>query len=308
VAATLAALCAVTIAGLGMAGCTAARHTAAPAPPRPPVVVASFNFPESELLAQIYAQALEHAGVPVRLELDLGPRELVLPALHQGLVDVVPEYLGSALAAVAPGAHLQGASAADEAQALGDALRSWHVAVLPSAPAQDQNGLAVTSQVADRDRLSTVSSLVPVAGSLTLGGPSECPTRPFCLAGLQSVYGLRFARFLPFDAEGQRVAALQQQVVDVAVMFTTDGQLATGKFRLLVDDRHLQPSENVSPLVSERAIGAYGVRVTATLDAISGKLTTADLVFLNWRTGVAGKSAAAEARGWLERHGLVPRS
>lgn len=294
------------VVAVGLAACAGGRRTGVPAPSRPPVVVASFNFPESELLAQIYGQALQHAGVGVRLDLDLGPRELVLPAVHQGLVDVVPEYLGSALAALVPGARLQGATPGDESRALADALRPWHVVVLPAAPAQDQNGLAVTRQEADRDGLGTLSSLAPVAGRLTLGGPSECPTRPFCLAGLQTLYRLRFARFLAFDAEGQRVAALQQGVVDVAVLFTTDGELATGRFRLLVDDRHLQPAENIAPLVSQRAIDTYGDRMTATLDAVSAKLTAADLVFLNWRVGVAGKPVAAEARGWLQRHGLVP--
>ncbi len=98
-----------------------------------------------------------------------------------------------------------------------------------------------------------------------------------------------------------------QQVAAVAVMFTTDGALATGRFVLLTDDRNLQPAENVTPLVSDRALAAYGGRVRDALDAVSLRLTTKELIFLNWRTSVAGKGVASEASGWLQRTGLVPR-
>jgi len=91
-------------------------------------------------------------------------------------------------------------------------------------------------------------------------------------------------------------------------MFTTDGVLATGKFVLLDDDRHLQPSENIAPLASNRAIDTYGTAVTGALETVSARLTSQDLVFLNWRISLGGKDTAAEARGWLERHGLVARS
>ncbi len=290
------------------AACSPAPHGAVPpAPPAAPVVVASFNFPESELVAEIYAQALEHAGVPVRRQLDLGTREMVLPALHQGLVDVVPEYLGSALAALRPGGPAQGATTADELRVLTEALAPWRVTVLAAAPAQDQNGLAVTRQLAGQLGLRAVSDLAAPSPRLTLVGPTECPTRPFCLVGFERVYGLHFAHFQAYDAESQRVTALEQQVADVAVMFTTDGVLATGRFALLTDDRDLQPAENITPLVSQRALAAYGSRVRTALDAVSLRLTTKELIFLNWRIGVAGKDIASEASGWLQRTGLVPR-
>jgi osmoprotectant transport system substrate-binding protein len=188
------------------------------------------------------------------------------------------------------------------------ALRPWHVEVLPAAAAQDQNGLAVTRALAQRLGLRSTSDLARFASTLSLGAPTECPTRPFCLLGFESVYGLHFAKFEPFDAESQRVSALQQQVVDVAVMFTTDGALATGDYVLLADDRNLQPADNVVPVVSARAIATYGPGVETALDAVSAKLTEQNLVFLNWRVTVAGKDSAAEARGWLEREHIVARS
>jgi osmoprotectant transport system substrate-binding protein len=139
---------------------------AAASPGRAPgtaVVVASFNFPESELLAALYALALMQAGIPARLQLGLGPRELVQPALARGLVDVVPEYLGPALASLQPPAGVAMSDPAAVRQELARALSRWPVQVLQPAAAQDQDGLVVTRATAARLRLRTISDLVPVA-------------------------------------------------------------------------------------------------------------------------------------------------
>lgn len=272
------------------------------------VVVASFNFPESELLAAIYGLAIRHAGIPVQLQLDLGPRELVQPALEQGLVDVVPEYLGTALTSLQPHAGVPMSDPAPVRAALARALARWNVQVMTPAAAQDQNGIVVTDATARRLGLSTVSDLRRAAGGLTLGGSPECPDRPYCLPGLRRVYGLRFAGFLPFGTERQRVAALEEGVVDVAVLDTTDGNLATGDLVLLSDDRHLQPVENVVPVITGRAIARYGKRLADAVNAVSAQLTTRALLFLGWRVEVAGNGIQAEARAWLERHGILPRA
>jgi osmoprotectant transport system substrate-binding protein len=300
---------ALIVAGmLVSAACSAGPQSQTPAPkPSSAVVVASFSFPESEVLAEIYAQALEDAGVPVRRELDLGPRELVQPALRQGLVDVVPEYVGSALSSVAPQARVDTRDPEAVRSALERSLSGWGLRVLSPAAASNQNGLVVTRETADRLGLRTISDLRGRDQKLTLGAPPECPTRPYCLQGLRRVYGLRFARVMAFDTETQRVTALDERVVDVAVLFTADGHLATGDLVLLRDDRSLQPAENVVPIISSRAVARYGDRVVRTLDAVSARLNTPSLVFLNWRISVEGKNVAAEARGWLRRHGLLTR-
>jgi osmoprotectant transport system substrate-binding protein len=271
------------------------------------VVVASFNFPESELLAAIYGLALRHAGIPVRLRLDLGPRELVEPALEQGLVGLVPEYLGTALTSVEPHPSVNMTDPAAVRAALARAFAAWNVAVLTPARAQDQNGVAVTRATSARLHLRTLSDLQAAAGRLVLGGPPECPSRPFCLPGLRSVYGLRFRRFLPFGTEQQRVTALKDGVANAAVLFTTDGNLADGSLILLTDDRHLQPADNVVPVVTARALLRYGDRLTTAVNAVSAQLTSAQLLFLNWRIEIAGHDVLAEARAWLERHGILPR-
>lgn len=292
------------------AGCRTGRQADTSAQPSPDnrVVVASFNFSESALLAEIYAQALEAVGVPVRRELDLGTREQVLPALHQGEVDVIPEYLGSALSALVPGARTMGADSASALTELRGALRPWRVSVLTPAAAQDQNGFAVTDATARRLSIHTVSDLRGQAARLTLGGPFECRSREYCLLGLERVYGLHFGRFMALDSEDQRATALVEGVVDVALMFTTDGRLANGKVVLLDDDREMQPPENVVPVVSDRAVARFGAKLTDALDAVSAKLTSRSLVFLNWRVSVANRDPVSEAGGWLQRQGLVPRT
>ncbi len=298
--------CPLTLALLAACqhGAGPARHARVQASP---VVVASFNFPESELLAAIYGLALRHAGIPVQLRLDLGPRELVEPALEQGLVGLVPEYLGTALTSIEPQPSVTMTDPAAVRAALARAFAAWNVAVLTPARAQDQNGVAVTRATAVRLHLRTVSDLRRAAGSLALGGPPECPSRPFCLPGLRNVYGLRYVRFLPFGTEQQRVTALKDGVVNAAVLFTTDGNLADGSLVLLTDSSHLQPAENVVPVVTARAVARYGKRLTTAVNAVSAQLTTTGLLFLNWRIEVAGHSVLAEARAWLERHGILPR-
>lgn len=271
------------------------------------VVVASFNFDESRLLADIYALALEQAGIPVRRELDLGPRELVWPALRQGMIDVLPEYLGTATATAVPSVIPERLSRAELLAALRAALARWRLTVLRPAAAVDQNTFAVTQATADRYHLRTLSDLAAVAPHLVLGGPSECPRRRLCMVGLRRQYGIRFRAFDAFDDAAQRQTALTEGVIDVEVTFSTDGHLATGAFVPLRDNKHLQPDEAVVPVVSDRAVARYGARLTRALNAVSAALDSRALRFLNWRVSVAGKDAGAEAQGWLRRHGLLAR-
>ncbi len=297
----------LTLAAL--AGCTSGSGggTQASPPPGTDVVVGSFNFDESKLLAEIYAQALEYAGIPVRREFTLGPRELVQPAMRQGLVDLLPEYLGSALTSVRPDAAEQ-LDLSDRTQvlaALRTALAPWQLAVLSPAAASDQNAFAVTRATAQRLRLRDLSDLAAVAPRLVLGGPSECPQRPYCLRGLERVYGIQVRRFVPLDSASQRATALEEGVIDIEVTFTTDGRVAPGSFVLLTDDKHLEPVESVAPVVSRRALQRYGARLTDALRAVSAALDQRSLSFLNWRVSVAGKDIHSEAQNWLRRHGLT---
>jgi len=270
------------------------------------ITVASFDFPESVLLAEIYAQALEAKGFTVKRALDLGPRELVEPALERGLVEFVPEYLGSALDFLERGSHPASADLEATRREVIDAFRTRGVDVLASAPAQDANAVAVTSQTASKYGLETISDLTPLAPRLVFGGPPECPSRPLCLQGLQRTYGLRFKRFMPLDASGPVTAAeLAAGEIDVALLFTTDGDIPARGFVVLQDDQRLQPAENVTPVVLHEAVARFGRRFTELVDAVSAQLTTEALRLLNRAMSIGSKTPAQLAREWLRTKGLL---
>jgi osmoprotectant transport system substrate-binding protein len=282
--------------------------TGSPAAPRPDtdtVVIAAFDFPESVLLTEIYAQALEAVDIPVRRELDLGTREFVQPALQRGLVDVVPEYGGSALTFVTLGAVQPTSDEALTHRELVDALVDRGITVLAASPAQDRNGLAVTAATAARFGLRTISDLIPHAGDMTFGGPPECADRPLCLPGFEKIYGLRFAAFLPLDAGGPlTLQALRSVTVDAALVFTSDGVVERDGLVILEDDRHLQPTENVTPMVRTETLRRIGPSLTEAMNAVSARLTTDELRAMNAEVAVDGRSPSAVAGDWLRREGL----
>ncbi len=267
------------------------------------ITVASFNFGESALLGELYAQALADAGFPVDRQLRLGAREIVQPALLQGRVDLVPEYLGSALAFLAPDEpRLRDPLAARTV--LEDVYRGHDVTVLSPAPGQNRNGFVVRRETADELGLRSLSDLVPVAPDLTFGGPPECPERPLCLAGLEQVYGLEFAAVEALDSGGPlTLAALSAGRVDVALLFTTNGALAGGDLRLLDDDRGLQPAENVVPVLRSAIVARHGPEVAEAIDRVTERLDESTLVGLNRRLD-RGERLGAVAAGWLASQGV----
>jgi osmoprotectant transport system substrate-binding protein len=269
------------------------------------IQVASFDFTESELIADLYVEALRSAGFEVRHLRRAGTREVVLPALELGLIDVVPEYAGSAVG------FLGGEPSTDPSsthETLRTMLASRGIDVLAPASAQSRNGLVVTSERAEDLGLRTISDLRGLADEMTLGGPPECPDRALCIPGLSKRYGIEFDSFLPLDAGGPITSeAIRRGTVDVGVLFTSDGDLAQRGLTLLRDDRRLQPAENVTPIVRMEAEERFGVEMTDVLDAVSARLTTAALRHLNSlvRDGLTTREAASE---WLRRQGLSESS
>jgi osmoprotectant transport system substrate-binding protein len=268
------------------------------------VTVGSFNFGESVLLAELYAQALEAHGIRVEREFGLGPRELVEPALEKGLIELVPDYAGSLLQFVAVGSA--SSTLAQTREELTRALERRGLVALASSSAQDQNGFAVTEQFA---RELGVRALSDLAGDLdlVLGGPPECPQRPLCQPGLEGAYGIEFVSFVPLDQSGAISAdALARGLVDVALFFTTSAEIVRNRFVLLEDDRHLQPAEHVTPIVRADALERFGSRLTQAIDSVSGLLTTEDLRALNAEVEIGDRTPRSVAREWLVSHGLVP--
>jgi osmoprotectant transport system substrate-binding protein len=267
------------------------------------VRVGSFDFAEGRLLGELYAQALERHGVAVERLPPLASREIMEPAMVGGLVDLVPEYVGTLLTFLAgtpPDVGLEDALAR-----LRDELAPHGVRVLAAAPAQNSNGVAVTRDLARRLGLRTISDLGPVASRLRFGGPTECPERPLCLRGLHDRYGLSFASFTALDASGPlTLAAILGAEVDVATVFTTSGVASHDQLVLLQDDLGLQPAENIVPVVRASVAARMGERLLAPVDAVSRELTTpalAEMVAIV----ESGRGAPADvAAAWLDRHAL----
>ena len=262
------------------------------------VRVASYDFSENQVLAEVYALALRRAGVPVTVAEGVGTREVVEPALEQGVVDVVIDYLGTAVDFVRPQGSSAGQSPDDLHATLAHALGSRGVTVLEPSSAEDQNGFAVTTAFAAAHGVTGLSELAPLAHALTLGAPPECPTRPLCLPGLRRVYGLDVAKVVPMPSRAATVEALVAGQIDVGLLETTDARLATTPLTLLTDDRGLQPHENVVPLVRSEILERWGDRAVTALDAASARLTTAALVRLNRSVEVDGLTPARAAARW----------
>jgi osmoprotectant transport system substrate-binding protein len=288
-------------------GCVACVRPSAGAGPerRDPgrVRIASFDFPESQVVAELYARALRDAGIAVEVLSGLGTREVVAPALEQGQVDLVVDYAGSLL-------DYLGGSAAEThgppervRAALLARLAERGLTALAYAPAEDVNAFAVRADFARQHQLSRLSDLRALAGRLRFGGPPECPTRRYCLQGLQKTYGLRFAEFRPQPSRGTTATALESGEIDVGLLETTSGQLDDRRLTLLVDDRSLQPRENLIPVVRVELVRKYGTRLTAPLDAVSTALTTADLVRLNHIAAVNPVEPAEAVAAYLRLTG-----
>jgi len=206
------------------------------------IKVGSTNFTEQEILGEIYAQALEANGFTVERKFNLGARDIVEPALEAGEIDLYAEYAGTVLEYLNNGAGEASGDVEATVQKLRDRFKDRGVTVLDYAPAVDTNALVVTQDTASQYGLTKISDLEPIADQLVLGGPPECPQRPFCLIGFEDTYGLHFKEFKPLDTGGPiTVANLESGDIDVGLLFSSDGAIAAKNFVVLDDDKHLQP-------------------------------------------------------------------
>ena len=262
--------------------------------------IASYDFSENQILAAVYAEAVEEAGLPVTLQPGAGTREVVEPALEQGVVDVVIDYVGTALEFADRGEGTEPGTPEELHAALRETLGPRGVVVLDAAAAEDQNGFAVSTSFATEHGVSRLSELAPLAGGLTFGGPPECPQRPLCLPGLEEVYGLHFADVVNMPSRAATVEALVAGQIQVGLLETTDARLAQAPVVLLADDLALQPHENVVPLVGADVLDRWGEPLAEALDAASARLTTADLIRLNRAVESEGLTAEAAAARWWD--------
>ena len=286
------------------AGCTD------PGPNRPPrpggdeaiVVGVSGAFAENQIVAEMYAQVLENAGYAVERQLDLRSRETSQSALEAGQIDVKPEYLSSLLLFLDPNAEAS-ADAAHVARLDSQLLRSRGITVLTPSPAEDTNQFVANAETAERYDLTTMSSVAAVADQLTFGGPPECPVRPFCLPGMNRVYGITFYDFTPLDAGGPlTIDALRRNEVQVGLLFSTDPSIEANGFVRLADDRRLMDAENITPVIRSEKLND---EIRGLLDAVSAELSSEEMTDLVGQVVIDGFSVPTVARGFLTINGLV---
>jgi osmoprotectant transport system substrate-binding protein len=264
------------------------------------VVVGSANFPEDELLAQIYADALQAAGVKVSTKLNIGAREVYYPELTKGAISVIPEYNG-ALLTTSVDTTSKATSTAEVNAALKAKLPST-AEILNSSSAQDKDSITVTQANATKYHLKSISDLSSVAKTWVIGGPSEFKTRADGIVGLKNVYGLTFKSFSPLDESGPiTISALKSGKVQAADIFTTTPQIVTDKFVSLADPKNMFAAQNVTPLVYKKAASA---KVVSTLNAVSAKLTTEALLQMDKALTINHASYTSVASGFLQQEGL----
>jgi osmoprotectant transport system substrate-binding protein len=275
---------------------------------KPDVIVGSTNFYEQVTLGELYAQVLEANGYKVTRKFNLGNREIVYPAIKSGQIDVVAEYLATLLAFVDKDGKIAKPTTdkKDTATGLQKALDADQLTVLDAADATDQNGFVVTKDTASSKNLKKISDLAPYAKDMVLGGPAECPTRPFCALGLKNVYGLTFKDFKALDVGGPlTVTALEGKQIDVGLILTSDPSIVAKGFVLLDDDKHLQLADNLAPVVRNALLQKDDGALKRLLNSISAKLSQAELNDLNKQVTVDKKDSKDVAAAWLKKQGLI---
>jgi osmoprotectant transport system substrate-binding protein len=268
--------------------------------------IASFNFSESIILAHIYGDALKNKGYTITYRDKLGNREIVEPSLENGLIDLYPGYAATELNFIdkRQGVALEaGTDAAANVQKINARLASKGIKALDPSPAIDQNAFAVTKAEADQYHLTKLSDITPaIASQWTLGGPPECPQRPFCQPGLEQTYGLKFKAFKSLDAGGPLTyAAFKSGAINIGLVFSSDGGVSVNNLVVLEDDKHLQQADNIVPLIRTDVLNS---EITTVLNSIDAKLNTPDLTAMNKSADVDKQDPADIAATWVKNHGF----
>ncbi len=264
------------------------------------VVVGSANFPENELLATVYAQALQAKGIKATTKLNIGAREVYYPQVEKGTISIIPEYNGTLLT-VEVDKTSTAKTTADVDAALTAKLPST-LQVLNPAPAQDSDSITVTQATANKYHLKSIADLKPYAANMVLGAPPEFKTRSDGIAGLKANYGLTFKSFDPLDESGPlTLAALQSGKVQAADVFTTTPQIVTDKLVSLTDPKFNFAAQNVIPLVYKPAMNAT---IISVLNAVDAKLTTEALLQMDNAVITLHANYSTVAAGFLQAEGL----
>ncbi|MGV2915956.1 ABC transporter substrate-binding protein [Streptomyces alfalfae] len=264
------------------------------------VTIGTANFTENQVLGYLYAAALEAEGVETSVRPNLGTREILIPALKGGDIDLLPEYQGALLHYLDPKAE---ATEEGEMQnALAMALPRG-LQILPYGRAEDSDAFVVTRDTAKEYGLKSLADLAKHDGELVIGAAPEVKKRTVGAVGLKDVYGVEFKEFKSLDSSGPLVkGALRKGDVDVANLFTTDTDIAAERWVVLTDPKNLIPGQHVVPLIADRKADSTVRKALARLGAL---LTTRQLTELNRLVDKDKKDPKDVADDWAARHGLT---
>lgn len=261
------------------------------------------NFTESFIIGELYRQALAANGYNVTVRKNIGSTEVVDQALQRGDIQAYPEYLGVAATVVA-GEDVTGKNAADTYRIARDFYASRGQALSRQTPFENVDAIAATRYFAQRERLSTVADLRRL-DHFTLGARPEFETRFQGLAGMQRVYGLTNARFKPL-AIGAQYTALDKGDVDAANVFSTDGQLSTGDYKVLQDPKRLFGYQHVALIIDDDKLDRLGGdRFMRIINTVNQRLTTDQMIAMNRAVDLDETDVSTVTARFLRQNGLL---
>jgi osmoprotectant transport system substrate-binding protein len=282
--------------------------------PKPTIKIGSVGFNEAQVVAEMYAQVLEDAGYTVDRQLGIGTRDVTLPALESGKIDLQPEYLGSGTA------HYDNTKATADPAATAQALQAilktkgGGITVLAYSPGQDFDAFAVTKDTATQLKLTRMSDLAAVQDKLKWGLPPECDKNPICKGALVDTYGITWppANLKPLAACDVPIAeALRGGAINIAELCSTQAAIAQYGFVILEDDKGTNPAQNLAPLVRDDFLAKLSASDRADfmkrLEGVSNKLTTEALQKINIALNVDNKDVKDAAKEFLTTNGLLAK-
>jgi osmoprotectant transport system substrate-binding protein len=266
------------------------------------VTIGDKNFAEENILGQLYAQALQAKGYKINLKSEIGSSEIIYKALTSGQIQMYPEYTGTLLTAIAEQttAPKSAAQAYSQAKAF---LEPKGYTLLNDTPFYDSDALATLPAYASAHKLASVADLKPLGKSVKLGAAPEFATRFEGLKGLEQEYGVK-PTFKPISIE-LSYKALEGKQVDVQDVFSTDGQLLGGKFKILQDPKHVFGFQNVAPVVKKSVLEAEGPAFAETVNKVSALLTIPAIQQMNKAVSIDKQSASSVAAQFLKANGLA---
>jgi osmoprotectant transport system substrate-binding protein len=270
---------------------------------KPAITLGDKNFTEQYILGELYKQALEAKGFTVNLKRNIGSSEIIDKALTSGKIDMYPEYMDVINAVIAGGKDEDRPKSADEAYTRAKAFEEKRgFAVLDKTPFFNADANAVKPEFAQKNGLRSTADLKKLK-SFKFGAPPENKTRFQGVVGMKEVYGLDNLQFKPL-AIGLQYKALDQGQIDVAAVFTTDGQLQGGKYTVLTDPKGIFGYQNVAPVISKKVVSAEGPAFAQTLNAVSAKLTVEAMRKMNAAVDLDKQDEAKVADQFLKANGL----